>query len=253
MIKLKDYHIHTTFSDGANTPREVIEYAIKHGIKEIGFSDHSYTAFDESYCIKKKRADEYFAEVSALKKEYANEIKVLCGIEQDYYSESDVSRYDYVIGSVHYLKVKNGYVAVDENVQTVLDAIGKHFDGDAYKFIEEYYETVSNIVEKTDCDIIGHFDLVSKFNEKTPFFDEKAERYRASWKKALDKLLKTGRTFEINTGAISRGLKSEPYPNKEMIEYIKSHGGKFIFSSDAHKKENLCYSFDELSEKLKTE
>ncbi len=244
MITKKDYHIHTTYSDGKNTPREIIEYAIKQGVKELGFSDHSYTEFDESYCIKKDKINEYFNEITSLKKEYADKISVLCGVEQDYYSKCDVSKYDFVIGSVHYVKVENEYVPVDKDIETLLNAIDKYFDKDAYKFLEKYYATVSNVVDKTKCDIIGHFDLVSKFNEKTPFFNEKDERYISIWQTALDKLLKTEKTFEINTGAIARGYKKEPYPNSEMIEYIKVHGGKLIFSSDAHKKENLCFNFD---------
>ncbi len=245
-MPLKDYHIHTTYSDGKNTPREIIEYAIEQGVKELGFSDHSYMAFDESYCIQKDKIDEYFNQISSLKKEYADRISVLCGIERDYYSEGDFSRYDYVIGSVHYLKVSDVYVPVDESIDTILSAVNKYFGGDVYRFLESYYDTVSTVVEKTKCDIIGHFDLVSKFNQISPFFNEKDERYKTLWKKALDKLLKTGKTFEINTGAIARGLKSEPYPNAEMREYIKVRGGKFVYSSDAHKKENLCFYFDKL-------
>ncbi len=245
MVK-KDYHIHTTYSDGKDTPREIIEYAITQGVKELGFSDHSYTAFDESWCIRKDKVDDYFNEITSLKKEYADKISILCGIEQDYYSLLDVSRYDYVIGSVHYLKVADGYIQIDKNIDVVLSAINNYFDKDAYKFIKAYYDTVSNVVEKTRCDIIGHFDLVSKFNEKAPFFNENDARYKALWKNALDRLLKTGKTFEINTGAIARGYKSVPYPNAEMIEYIKANGGNFIYSSDAHKKENICFDFDKL-------
>ena len=50
---LCDYHVHTTFSDGKNTPEEIVLAAREKGLKEIGFSDHSYTFFDERYCLKK--------------------------------------------------------------------------------------------------------------------------------------------------------------------------------------------------------
>ena len=48
----------------------------------------------------------------------------------------------------------------------------------------------------------------------------------------------------INTGAIARGKRTQPYPAPEMIEYIRSRGGKFILSSDAHFKEKLAYDFE---------
>lgn len=245
MITLKDYHIHTTFSDGKNTPREIIEYAIKKGVDTVGFTDHSFAPFDNG-CIKEDKIDEYINEISALKKEYSGRINVLCGIEQDYCSCGDVSRYDYVIGSVHYLKVLGEYIPIDISVDIVKNAVNKYFGGKVYGFLEEYFNVVSLVVEKTKCDIIGHFDLVSKFNEKTPFFDENDVGYKELWKNALNKLLSTGKTFEINTGAMARGLKSNPYPNAEMIDYIKAGGGKFVLSSDAHKKENVCYCFDKI-------
>ena len=49
---LFNYHTHTTFSDGKKTPEEVVESAISQGLKSIGFSDHGYTDFDHTYCMK---------------------------------------------------------------------------------------------------------------------------------------------------------------------------------------------------------
>ena len=49
---------------------------------------------------------------------------------------------------------------------------------------------------------------------------------------------------EINTGAISRGYRNEPYPSNQILEYIKSKGGYFILSSDSHSKENIAYQYD---------
>ena len=38
-----DLHIHTTISDGALTPEEVVEYAHKVGLAAIGITDHDVT------------------------------------------------------------------------------------------------------------------------------------------------------------------------------------------------------------------
>ena len=101
------------------------------------------------------------------------------------------------------------------------------------------------MVELTKCDIIGHFDLVSKFIEVDPAFDVKHPRYVKAWQQAADELLKTGKPFEMNTGAMSRGYRTEPYPAKDIRDYIRAHGGKLIMSSDAHAKENITYGFKE--------
>nr|MCR4719031.1 hypothetical protein [Bacillota bacterium] len=105
----------------------------------------------------------------------------------------------------------------------------------------DYFSTVAKI---KNAQIIGHFDLISKFNEGFCLFDESDERYMKSYKKALDILLKQNVIFEINTGAIARGFRSEPYPSIDILNYIKKHGGKTILSSDCHAKENLMFGFD---------
>lgn len=241
---LCDLHVHTNYSDGKNSPEEVVKSAIEKGMTCLGFSDHSYTFFDEVYCMTKADTENYYDEISALKEKYKDKIKILCGIEQDIFATEPTDRYDYVIGSVHYIKIEDEYVPVDETPQKLTDAADKYFGGDIYKLTEIYFDTVAQVIEKTDADIIGHFDLISKFNEGGKMFDESDCRYVSVWKNAVDRLIPSGKPFEINTGAISRGYRTDPYPSREMAEYIRDKGGKFILSSDSHSADTLCFVFD---------
>ena len=243
MITLTDYHVHTTFSDGKDTPEETVKAAIEKGLTELGFSDHSYTYFDESYCIKKGRIAEYQDEIERLKAKYKDKIKILCGIEQDFYSLESTEDYDFAIGSVHYVKAHGKYFDVDKSAEYLKKVVREAFDGDVYAFIEEYFNTVAKFAERKDINIIGHFDLVAKFNEKHALFDESDARYISAWQSAADKLLSANKVFEINTGAVARGYRSDPYPSKALRDYIKAKGGKFILSSDSHSKETLCFGF----------
>ncbi len=236
---INDYHVHTTFCDGKNTPEEMVLKAIEKGMTLLGFSAHSYTFFDESYCLRKERYDEYKGEINRLKEKYKDKIEILCGIEQDYYSKEPTEGFSYVIGSVHYVKKNDKYLPVDESEEIFIDIVKTYYNGDYYAFCEDYYEVVGNVVEKTKADIIGHFDLITKFNENSRLFDENNERYIAAWKKAADKLLKTGKVFEINTGAISRGYRTTPYPSKKILAYIEEKGGKIIKNSDSHSVDGL--------------
>lgn len=240
----KNYHCHTTFCDGKSTAEEMVQAAIDCGFTELGFSGHSYTFFDESYCMTKENTKKYIEEINRLKEAYKDKIGILCGIEQDYYSEESPAGYDFIIGSVHYLKFGDEYVPVDEGNTKHRYAIEKYLGGDVVAFAEKYFETVANVVEKTGCDIIGHFDLLSKYREKDPLYNENSPRYIAAWKKALDELLKTDAVFEINTGAISRGVRTTPYPDPAMIDYIKTHGGKLILSSDSHSANSIDCGFE---------
>ena len=243
-----DLHTHTTFSDGRNSPEEMVLSAIGMGMSTLGISDHSYTSFDESYCIPRHRLEEYKSCIRMLKEKYRDRIELRLGLEKDYYSDTVDDGCDYLIGSVHYMKIGEEYVPVDRSAKTLIDAAARHFGGDIYSLAEIYYSTVSDVITHTHADIIGHFDLFKKFNRDGSIFDETAPRYKKMVIDAADKLLACGVPFEINTGAISRGYRDDTYPSPEMIGYIKARGGKLILSSDSHSAKGLCFAFGQFEE-----
>jgi len=279
---LRDYHMHTNRCDAANTAEEMILAAIEKGLVEVGISEHSYTAFDPTYCLSLEATKEYVAEMKALKEKYADRISVKIGLEFDRYSTSPLLGIEYTIGSVHYVKLpldgsdpasvsdtdpsRPGtrdtslpdavfsyggelYFSIDESGSSQQVVVDRYYGGDFIAFAEDYFDTVAEVVEATGCDIIGHFDLVAKFNEKENLFDEEDPRYIAAWKKAVDRLIPYGVPFEINTGAISKGYRSKPYPSDAIRDHIREKGGRFILSSDSHRTDTLCYRFEEYKEK----
>lgn len=243
-MELFDLHVHSVFSDGRDTPRDIVISAIEKGVKTLGFSDHSYTEFDERYCIQRDKQAEYIRTINELKNEFSDKIKILCATEQDFYSTAPTSGYDYVIGSVHYVLIDGEYIPVDETADILKQAADKYFSGDILSLCEAYFENVGKVYEKTKCDIVGHFDLITKFNEQEQLFDENDPRYIRAYRKAVDKIITDCKVFEINTGAISRGYRTTPYPSENIRSYIRQKGGKFILSSDSHQKETLCFEFD---------
>ena len=239
-----DLHVHSTFSDGENEPGEIVPEAIAKGVKMLGFSDHSYTEFDEIYCMPKGKQTEYRKTVNALKDAFSGRIKIYCGIEQDFYSTVPTDDYDYVIGSVHYILKDGVYIPVDETAEILKQAVKEHFAGDMMGLCEAYFENAGRVYEKTKCDIVGHFDLITKFNEQEKLFDEADPRYINAYKKAVDRVIKGCKAFEINTGAVCRGYRTTPYPSESIRDYIRQKGGRFILSSDSHQKKTLCFAFD---------
>ena len=244
MIK-SDRHVHTVFSDGKNTLEEMVVSAIEKGLTTIGFSDHSYTFFDESYCVKKEEIALYKKTIALLKEKYKDKIEILCGVEQDLFSTEPTEGYDYVIGSVHYVCKDGLYLDVDASEEEFLKAVNEHFGGDVYAFCEAYYDLVAQLPVRHKIDCIGHFDLVSKFNEGEKLFSFSHPRYVAAWKKCADSILKYGIPFEINTGALSRKYRSDAYPSSEIRSYLKRRGATFVLASDSHDKANLCYRFED--------
>ena len=241
-----DLHMHTVWSDGQNTPEEMVQEAIRKGLETVGISDHSS---GDPCGMKLEQNTAYKAEIARLKEKYAGQIQVLCGLERDFLTD-DFTEYDYTIGSVHWLKMPDGRrISIDWTPEKLREGAVKYFGGDMYSLAEAYYEAESKVEEVTKCDIIGHFDLVTKFNEMDPSFDTRHPRYVKAWQQAADALLKTGAPFEINFGAKSRGYRKGPYPAPEIREYIRAHGGKMLLSSDAHTKGNIAFGFETLEDR----
>ena len=240
-----DLHMHTVFSDGKNTAEEMVQEAVRRGLETVGISDHSS---GDPCGMKLEENTAYKAEIARLKIKYAGQIRVLCGLERDFMTD-DFSEYDYTIGSVHWLKMPDGHcLSIDWTPEKLREGAEKYFGGDFYALAEAYYETEARVVEVTKCDIIGHFDLVTKFLEANPFFDTDHPRYVKAWRQAADALLETGKPFEVNFGAMSRGYRTGPYPSAEIRNYLLARGGKLLLSSDAHAKENIAYGFGTFKE-----
>ena len=241
---LSNFHTHTSFCDGMDSAEELVLCAIEQGCAEIGFSGHSFVEFDKECCMSISGTEEYKKEIVGLREKYADKIKILLGVEQDIYSEQSTEDYDYIIGSVHYILKDNEYLFVDFSRQRQIDDVNKHYGGDFYAYIEDYYKLVGELYEKTGCDIIGHFDLITKFNEKGDLFDTGHPRYIKAVEGALKHLERTPVIFEINTGAISRGYRSEAYPSDFIRAKVAELARPFVINSDAHSAQTLFFGIE---------
>ena len=234
-----DFHVHTHFCDGRDSPEEIVQEALRLGMSKLGFSGHAHTPFDEEACMSLENTRLYREEILRLKAKYSGQIDILCGTEQDYYSDVDTDGYDYVIGSVHYVEASGKHLSVDDTPEILDEAVRECGGADA--LAEKYFALEADVVRKTGADIIGHFDLLAKLGR----IDEDSPRYVDAAISALDVLLATGKPFEINTGAIAKGYKSFPYPSMRFLKYIAQHGGSVILSSDSHSKSTLMFGFRE--------
>lgn len=244
---LSNLHTHTVFCDGKATPEELVQKAIALGMETLGFSGHAYTPFDDGYTMSPESTEQYCNEVRRLQREYAERLHILLGVEEDLFAPRAKGDYDFRIGSVHYVCMDGEYCSVDDTFEILERAVTKHCKGDWYRLTRAYYNAVASVADKTDCDIVGHFDLVSKFNEKFPRFDERDPRYVGAAIEALDFLLERDVVFEVNTGAMSRAWRRLPYPLPIFLHRIAEKRGRVMLSSDAHTADALLYGFRDAS------
>lgn len=253
MKYLQNLHTHTVYCDGKDTPEELVQKALSLGFDTLGFSGHAYMYYSE---YMKKWGDKtapYIEEVKRLKKAYADKIRILLGIELDMYAPIDLSEFEYIIGSFHYFKIDGEYVAFDRKAERVKEIIDEYFDGDGMKLCKRYYEEITTMhdIVKRKIDIIGHFDVITKNNEILNFVDTSSNEYQSYAIEALRELAKKTDIFEINTGAISRGYRTSPYPESFLLKELKRLGKGVIITSDCHNKDFLDCHFDESLELLR--
>ena len=246
---LTNFHTHTTFCDGKGTPEEVVRAAISEGFDAIGFSSHGYTEYDLRYCMKDVAG--YITEITRLKEAYKGKIEIYLGIEEDSRHINNRADFDYIIGSCHYVTSKDGTPSpLDSNYEYFTKALS-FFDGNPLDLAEQYYSHFTDYINKRKPDIIGHFDLLTKFEEKEKPLFLKNEDYWKIAEKYTEVALKSGSLFEVNTGMISRGYRTAPCPHERLLRIIRKGGGNVVLSSDSHAPDTLSAYFDEAKALLK--
>ena len=252
MQKLQNIHSHSIYCDGTLTLEEMIKAAIDKGCGSFGFSGHSYAPFDEKHCMSPENTIKYINEIKQLQKKYEGSIELFIGIEQEYHGDHVQGDFDFIIGAAHYIKNGETLVCVDGGAEAQKQECFDNYGGDYYSMAEAYFATIADVVSKTKADIVAHFDLIAKYNFGGTLFDETHPRYMAAALSSMDEILKTHKLFEVNTGAMFRFDKPEPYPAVHLLKELRERGGEVIITSDSHHAESICFKFDEMRELVKS-
>lgn len=102
-------HVHSTWSDGQNTIREMAEACIARGLTYMGITDHSKTA---AYAggLNEEDLHRQHEEIDRLNHEFAGRIHILKGTECDIlrdgtldYADDVLASLDFVVASIHSL------------------------------------------------------------------------------------------------------------------------------------------------------
>lgn len=241
-----NFHTHTVFCDGRNTAQEMAEKALEIGFTHLGFSGH----MDPDIRMELK---EYNAQICRLQEAYRGRMDILRGVELDLLfqprdeEEAGLLRQmEFLIGSVHFVKGAGGAIfAVDDTAERLAEGCREHFGGDYYRLARAYYDLEAQVYDRLQCTFIGHFDLITRFNDDFHYLDESDPRYYGPALEAMEYLVSKGVPFEVNCGAFNRGRKAELYPNRFLLKKLQELGGEILINSDAHQKELLNGGFDQ--------
>ena len=266
MNVLANYHTHTVFCDGTDSAEAVADQALRYGMHELGFSGHMDPDIHMDW-------QAYTGTIRRLQEQYRGRLDILLGVELDGLYDvwtsgqlrcqkgkrphgigvcaPAVIRRDaeYIIGSTHFLDVASPEpMGVDVSGDVIQTLIREYFGGDAYAMARAYYDLEAQVADRTGCTFVGHFDLITRFNDALHFLAEEDPRYTGPALEAMEYLVQKRVPFEINCGAVNRGRKREPYPNCFLLRKLYEFGGEVLLSADAHQKELLLGGFDRAQE-----
>jgi hypothetical protein len=134
--------------------------------------------------------------------------------------------------------------AIDWSAEVSERLCDEFFGGDWYAMCRSYYELEAQVYDRLSCTFVGHFDLITRFNDQMRSFDENDPRYTTPALDAMEYLVAQEVPFEINCGAHNRGRKEELYPRCSLLRALHDFGGQILINSDAHQTECLNGSFD---------
>ena len=252
---LTDYHVHLR-PDEEGTPAErfftaanVDRYraaAEEHGIGELGVAEHVHrftAALDvwrHPFWVDQARddLDAYCAFVR-------EQTDLRLGIEADFLAGREDRTanllepydWDYVVGSVHFLREE----AVDHADYDVWDRADS-----PDRVWQRYFETLGEAARSGLFDILAHPDLVKVWGRERPRPEGDLRRF---YERAMDGIAESRIAVEVSTAGL-RKPAGELYPAPAFLEMCLEAGCPIALSSDAHVPDQVGYRYERALELL---
>ena len=252
---LTDYHVHLRQDERENTAAEAVtaanaeryvEVAAERGVETLGVSEHIYR-FRQALDVwqhpfwrseAQDDLDEYCEFVRG-------ETSLALGIEADFVPGAEdrmatllESRdWDYVVGSIHFLR------------DAALDMRGDWDiwrSGDPHKVWTRYFETIGEAARSGMFDILAHPDLVKVWGSAAPMPDRDLRFY---YELAMEGIADSDVAIEVSTAGLRKPV-AEIYPAPAFLEMCLEAGRPVALSSDAHTPNDLAYRYEEALEYL---
>lgn len=249
---LTDYHLHLRLDDADATAAEHFtsanaeryrEAASERGIVELGVSEHIYRfrqalevwqhPFWRTYAIDD--LDEYCRFVR-------EDTDLRLGIEADFVPAAEdrtaslleARDFDYVVGSVHFLRD----ASLDTEEYSVWS--GAHSAEDIWR---RYFQTLGEAARSGLFDILAHPDLVKVWGPAHPERPQPEGDLRRFYELAMDGIAESGIAIEVSTAGL-RKRAQELYPAPAFLQMCVEAGAPVALSSDAHRPEDIGADYE---------
>ncbi|MDQ3936490.1 MAG: histidinol-phosphatase HisJ family protein [Actinomycetota bacterium] len=252
---LTDLHVHLRPDDTAATAEEYftaanaeryLDVASERGIGVLGVSEHVHR-FEQALTVwthpfwRMNATDDLDAYCSFVREE----TPLSLGIEADFVPGTEdrmanlleARDWDYVIGSVHFLRD----AAVDMRGEW---DVWRHADPE--KVWRRYFETLGEAARSGLFDVLAHPDLVKVWGRDAPRPEGDLRRF---YDLAMDGIAESDVAIEVSTAGLRKPV-AELYPAPAFLEMCLEAGRPVSLSSDAHVPADLAYRYDDALELL---
>lgn len=234
------------FCDHArDTLAEIVAAYHSSGFECVGLTEHMPPLSDEwlypdevelgrTAAWMLERFARYVAEARRLEREYAGRMRILVGMEGEWYPGCgswvaelrDRFALDYVVGSVHHV----GGICFDFSKEEYARAA--QLAGGIVPMYAAYFDAQLEMMQVIQPEVVGHLDLIRIHDAEYPARFESP----AIWGKAvrnLDWIRGEGLILDINTRPLLKG-QAEPYPYALLLRQAAAMGISVSFGDDSH-------------------
>jgi histidinol-phosphatase (PHP family) len=252
---LTDYHVHLRPDEDAATAEEHITAANaeryraaaeEHGIAELGVAEHvhRFTAALEVWrhpWYRRWARDDLEAYVEVVRDETDLRLGLECdflpGREDRLANLLEPYDWDYVVGSVHFLREES----VDAEDFDVWDRAAS-----ADQVWKRYFETLGEAARSGLFDILAHPDLVKVWGPERPRPEGDLRRF---YERAMDGIAESRIAVEVSTAGLRKPV-SEIYPDPAFLGMCLEAGCPVALSSDAHVPAQIGFRYEQALELL---
>lgn len=257
---LTDYHLHLRPDELSATPEAYFttanferyrEVASERGIAELGVSEHIYRFHDALSIWQHPLWQEFAHDDLASYCEFVREATDLrLGIEADFVpgtedrmaSLLEAHDFDYVVGSVHFLRDE----ALDMEEYSIWTPSPPQAGRSPEEIWRRYFQTLGESARSGLFDILAHPDLVKVWGAERPRPEGDLRRY---YELAIDGIAESGIAIEVSTAGL-RKRAQEIYPARAFLEMCLEAGAPVALSSDAHRPEDVGRDYEQALELL---
>lgn len=256
-----NYHSHTNYCDGTDSPENYIRQALELNMSVYGFSSHAPVPFfDCKWTMKLDELEGYVDEVYRLKQKYEERIEILLSLEVDYIPDKmgptadflQTAGLDYTVGAVHFVDAFTGGKGweIDGPLAVFKKGLYEIFDGDVKTAVSRYFELIREMIEEDCPDVVAHLDKVKMQNLREHFYSEDDTWYRDEVMNTLEVISKSDTVMEVNTRGLYKKRATETYPSRWILDEALTLDIPVHISSDAHTPGEILGEFESAARTL---